>query len=105
MRQRERRTDGGMAGHGQLAAGREDAHPVIGTRGIGREDECGLRERHLARNRLHDGTAQIVRWVQIHGQLVAGEQLVGEDVEVQVGEHDAFRWAGRPFRPAGRLRS
>jgi hypothetical protein len=102
VRQREGGADCRVARHRQLAARREDADAVVGPRGVGREHERCFRERHLARDRLHQRIAEVARRIQIHGELIAGEEPVGEHVEVQVGEHGSVMPS---FRAGRRLRS
>ena len=82
-RERERAADRRVAGHRQLVARREDAHPDVGVRPLRRQDERRLRERHLLGDRLHRLGRQAAA-VEEDGQLVAAEQAVGEDVEVKV---------------------
>ncbi len=82
---------GGVARHGHLAPGREDAHPDVGVRPFRRQDEGGFREVHLLRHGLHRLGREAAR-VEEDGQLVAAELLPREDVEVQVAvsaAHDA----------------
>ena len=82
-RERERRPDRRMAGRGQLLSRGEDAHPDVGARRPGRQQERRLREVHLLGDRLHRFGREPAA-VEEHGQLVAAEQMVGEDVVVKV---------------------
>ncbi len=78
-------SDGGMTGEGKLGRGREDAH-ARGVRGILRlQDEGGLRQVELARDRLHAAGIQAVR-VEHDGERIAAEALAGEHVEDMIGE-------------------
>ena len=78
-----------MAGEGELVGGREDtdAHVCVGTGR--RQNEHGLREVHLARERLHRDRVEIAR-VGEDRQLVPCQRGVGEDVGDDVAE-DAHR--------------
>ncbi len=72
-----------MAGEGQLRARREDAHAARVGRIRGREDERRLRVVELARDVLQPVLGD-AGGVGEDGELVAAEQLVGEDVGGQV---------------------
>jgi hypothetical protein len=48
----------GMAGEGQFAAGREDAHAVVGTGVGGRQQERGLRQVRPAREVGHRASSR-----------------------------------------------
>ena len=56
--------------------------------GVGRVDEDGLAERHLLRERLKELVGDVA-CVGEHGELVARERRVGEDVgdDVAKGRH------------------
>ncbi len=69
-----------VPGEGQLLARREDAH-ARRVRGLGRrQDEGGLAQVELARERLHLGARQ-AGGVGEHGERVAAEAPVREHVE------------------------
>jgi hypothetical protein len=76
-----------VPGERQLVRRREDPGTVGRTRRRGRQDEDRLREVELARDRL-----QLLRGQRLgakhHGQRVAGERPVGEDVDDLVRERD-----------------
>jgi hypothetical protein len=67
----------------QLAAGRKDPHPDISTCHLRRKNERRFREVHLLGNRLHRLGRQPAA-IEEHGELVAPEQVIGEDVIVKV---------------------
>ncbi len=78
--QHEARADAGMAGEGHLGGDVEDAHPG-GVGGIfRRQDEGGLAKVHLCGEVLHLGVGQATA-VGEHGEGIAAEPVVGEDVE------------------------
>ena len=84
--------DGGadrrVSGKGHLEPGREDAQagPMLGV--LRGQDEHRLREVELARDLLHRGRVEAV-CVQHHGERIAGEAGVGEDVERMIAtRHD-----------------
>jgi hypothetical protein len=77
--QRNRRADRRVAGKRQLAAGRENAQAVVGHRVAARQDEHGLRQVELARNRLHLRRVEAIG-VKHHGQRIAGQTLGGENI-------------------------
>ena len=68
-----------MAGERQLERRREDPDAHVGVSDGRRQDEDGLGEVHLARQRLHRQRVEIAG-VGEDGELVAGERDVGEDV-------------------------
>ena len=72
-----------MPGHRQLVARREDAHPHVGIRPLGRQDERRLGEVHLLGDRLHRLGGQTAA-VEKDGELIAAEEMIGEDVVVEV---------------------
>ena len=83
--------DGGMSGELHLALRRKDAH-VGGVLWIlGRQDEGGLGEVELARDRLHGAVGDAAA-VGKDRELVAGEGAVGEDVgdEETVGHRNSI---------------
>ena len=82
-RQRERAADRRVTRHRQLALRREDAHPDVGARGLGGQDEGGFRERHLERDPLHEGRCE-PGGIRKHRQLVARERASREDVVMEV---------------------
>ncbi len=82
-RERERAADRRMAGHRQLLARREDAHADVGARRLGRQHERRLGEVHLLGDRLHRLGRQPAA-VEEDGELIAAEEMVGEDVVVKV---------------------
>ena len=69
-----------MAGERHFVGGREDAHQRRGA--LGRQDERGLRQVHLARQRLHGGGVEPTAVFE-HAQGIAGEPRAagGEHVE------------------------
>jgi hypothetical protein len=72
-----------VPGHRQLV-GRcknPDAHVGVGT--LRREHECRLGEIHFLGNRLQRLGRQTAR-VKDHGELIAAEETVREDVEMQI---------------------
>jgi hypothetical protein len=71
-----------VAREGEFAAGREDAHPVVGRGVGGRQQEGGLAQIRPARVGLHLRIAQTVRVVH-HGQRVAEQRRVGEHVDLR----------------------
>ncbi len=75
----QRRADRGVPGKRQFGRGREYAQPrgVVGI--LRRQHEHGLGEVHLARDPLHPGIVDAVA-VGEHGQRIAAEHPVGEDV-------------------------
>ena len=101
---------GGVAGKGQLAAGGEDAHAVVGSGGpalgCGRQHEGGFRQVGPAGEALHGFVAQAGA-VQHHGQRVAQVGDGGEHVHlheralaqrwggVDGGGHHSAAWASR----------
>ena len=68
----------------QLGRRREDADPRVTVR-LGRQHEDGLREVHLARERLHRLVVDVAR-IREDGELVAGQRRVGEDVGDDVAQ-------------------
>ena len=82
-RERERRSDRGVPGRGQLFAGREDPHAHVGALFLRGQHERRLGKIHLLGNRLHRRRVEAAA-VEEHGELVAAEQMVGEDVVVKV---------------------
>ena len=93
----ERGAERGMTGKRKLRNGREDANPRVPA-GLGRKDEHGLRQVHLARDVLHRPVVEAAP-VGEHGELVAGQRRVGEDVceDVAVSAH-ALTLRGRGAR-------
>ena len=81
-REDERRTEHGMACEGQFQRRSEDPNPRMAA-GLGRQNEHGLGEAHLKRKPLH-GLVVDSPSVREDGQLVAAEETIGEDVELQV---------------------
>ncbi len=87
----------------QLAAGREDAHTVVGA-GVGRrEQEGGLAEVGPAREGLHTIVVERVGAVDDR-ERIAAQRRVGEDVDLAEGEArhgatGASRAAGFATRP------
>jgi hypothetical protein len=77
---RHRGAHAGMPRERQLLTRREDAQPVGGRIGGGRQHEHRLGEVELLRQRLELRGLQAVG-VEHHGKLVAGERTVGEDVD------------------------
>ena len=71
----------GVAGKRQLAAGREDAHAVVGAGVGGRQQEGRLREICPAREGRHSRVVEALR-VMHHGQRVALQGGGGEDIEL-----------------------
>ena len=85
--------DRGMPGERHLARRREDADCRHAIRAGGRQHEHRLRLVHLAGDRLHLTVVEATA-VEEHGQPVAGEDLLGEDVDLHVFEfarHDPVR--------------
>src|SRR5581483_3991488 len=80
-----RRPDRRVAGHRQLAIGREDADSHVAPGARGRHHEGRLGEVELARDRLHQRRVEAAG-VEHDRQLVAGQRAVGEDVEDAEGE-------------------
>src|SRR6476469_3238173 len=78
-----------MSGKGQLGRGREDPDPRVAT-GLGREDEHGLGDIHLARELLH--------------RLVVDAAPVGEDGELITGERDVREHVRDDVAEGGRHR-
>ncbi len=72
-----------MPRHRQFVAGRENPHPHVGARDLGRKHERRLGEIHLLRDRLHRLGRQPAA-VEDDGELVTAEEVVGEDVVVEV---------------------
>ena len=72
-----------MPCHRQLLPRREDAHPRVGVRLLWRQHEGGLGEAHLLCNRLHRVRGQAPA-VEDDGELVAAEEMVGEDIVVKI---------------------
>ena len=68
---------------GSSSAGREDPDAHVGVGPLGRQHERRLREVHLLGDRLHRLGRQPAA-VEEHRELVAAEQTIGEDVEVNV---------------------
>ena len=72
----------------QLSAGREDAHPVVGTArspfGRGRQHKSGFAQLRPAGKGLHLRIAQTLA-VQHHGERVAQKGRVSEDVDLLEG--------------------
>ncbi len=70
-----------MAGKGQLATRREDAHPIVGV-GRGRaQEERRLGEVRPVGERLHLGVAEVVRVVH-HGEAIPPAARRAEDVNL-----------------------
>src|SRR5262249_44422678 len=91
-REREGAADRRMSRHGELLRRREYAHSQRRIRPLRRQDERRLREAHFFRNRLH-GLGTETPAVQKHSQLIAAEDMVGEDIEVKVpvgAHHSGF---------------
>jgi len=82
-RESERAADRRMAGHRQLFRGREDAHPHVGATLLRGQHERRLREVHLLGDRLHRVGRQPAA-VEEDGELIAAEEMIGEDVEMDV---------------------
>jgi hypothetical protein len=72
-----------VSGHRQFLARRKDPHPDIVARRLRRKDKRALGEIHLARDGLHFLRRES-GGLRKHGQLVAFERGVGENVEVEV---------------------
>ena len=85
MGERERCTDIGVAGEGELGHGGEDADARGVGRVLGRQDEGLLGVVELARDRLHLLVRQAAR-VEDDGERVAAEGPVGEDVDGDEGD-------------------
>ena len=81
-RQNEGRADVRVARERDLDRGREDAHAPR-VPGLGRQHERRLGEVELARDLLHPGVRDAAR-VRQHGERIAAERGVREDVAVQV---------------------
>jgi len=81
--QRERRSDHGMTGELHFIGGSENPQAHVGALRLGGLDERAFGKLGFARHRLHFGGGQPVR-VGEHGQLIARQRLVGEDVVLQV---------------------
>ena len=92
---RERCTDVGVAGEGELGHGCEDADARGVSRVLGRQDEGLLGIVELARDRLHLLVRQAA-CVKDDGERVAAEGPVGEDVDGDEGnlDRDLAGWAG-----------
>ena len=82
-----------MPGHRQFFGRREDPHPDVAA-ALGGKDERRFRERHLGRDTLHQRRGNVA-WLGKHGELVAFELAVGEDVEVKISEAHARHSATR----------
>jgi hypothetical protein len=80
FRENERGAEGRMPGEWKFRVRREDADAVIGRVGAGPQDECGLREVQLLRDRLHGLGIQRTRLAK-HREGVAAERLIGEDID------------------------
>jgi hypothetical protein len=76
-----------MPGEGELAHRREDPHASVPV-ALCAVDEHGLREVHLAGERLEQLLRDLAR-IREDGELVAGQRAVGEDVgdDVAHGRH------------------
>ena len=74
-----------MAREGKLGSGREDPDPNVGVLSLRRQDEDRLGEVHLARELLHRHRVEVAR-VREHGELVARQRHIGEDVADDVAE-------------------
>ncbi len=84
MREQRRRADGRMAGERQFAGGRENPQRRR-IDGIARlAHEHGLGKIELARDRLHPRVVEALG-VEHHGERIAGERRIGEDVEQMIG--------------------
>ncbi len=96
LREQDRGADGRMAGEGQLALRREDAHARRVRRVLRLQHEDRLGQVQLARDRLHLlGVERI--GIADDGQRIAAEAAIGEDVErVQRQRHASII----PLRPA-----
>ena len=90
----ERAAERGMAGERELLHRCEDPDPGVAVV-LGRQHEDRLREVHLAREALHLIGREVAR-VREHGQLIALEGRVGEDVDDEVALHS---------RPSSQARS
>ena len=73
-----------MAREGHLVTGVEDPDPRLSAL-LRRKDERGLREADLERERLHEPHIELP-CVGEHGELVAGERRVGEDIDDDVAQ-------------------
>ena len=84
--------DVGMAGERDLVLAGEDAHAGMMPRVLRRQDEGRLRQVELGGDRLHLRIRQ-AGCVRQHGQGIAGEALVGEDVDgdVVIAGHGGLR--------------
>jgi hypothetical protein len=71
-----------MSSHRELGAGGEDPHAEIAA-ALGGKNERRFGEVHLAGDGLHLDRRQPLRLGE-HGELIAFERAVGEDVEVKV---------------------
>ena len=80
----ERRAERRMPGERQLRRRREDADPRMAVR-LRRQDEDRLGVVHLARQRLHQLVVDLAP-IGEHGELVAGQRRVGEDVDDDVAK-------------------
>ena len=82
-RQRERRSDRRMAGGGSSSPGVKMRKRTSVPSLLARQHERRLREVHLLRDRLHRVGGQTAS-VEEHGELVAAEEVIGEDVVMQI---------------------
>ena len=87
-----------MAGERELDGRREDPDAHVGVVVRRREDEHRFGQVRLLRERLHRQLVEVAR-VGEHGELVAGERHVGEDVADDVAEAAH----GRDLDDGGRL--
>ena len=79
-RQADGGADSGMPGEGKLGGRREDARLCRVGGVLRRPHEHRLRQVELARNPLHGAGVQALG-IEHHGERVAGERPVGENVE------------------------
>ncbi len=90
----------GVAGKGQLAAGGEDAHAVVGAGLGGRQQKGGLGQIGPAREGRHARVVQARRVVH-HRQRVAAQRLGGEDIQlVEAPLHRRASSAAASTRPS-----
>src|SRR5262249_46558564 len=73
-----------MAGEGELAGWREDAHFGGAVISGGRDDEGGLGQVHLQRDLLHLFVGQTGR-LEEHRQRVTAKDAIGKDVDLGEG--------------------
>jgi len=78
------RAQGGVPHEAQFLAGREDPHPVIGSRVLGRQQERGFGQVGPVGERLHLPAVQAFG-VDDDGQRVAAQRFRGEDIELDKG--------------------